>query len=1633
MNGFVIYSMGDHEFLRLALLGLSHAFEQGAASLAKIGLMLSLLAILWQGIWNPGKIEFKNFFMSFFMIFILFGKQVEVVLIHNDGAGADSMPPIPIGIALGATLATNFGHNLANSMRDFYHTTYVPGSIRTGDYRLMLSSDGHGETAKVAGNGLTPLRELMKLKFDGQSDPFNSIATYQAANTSTGNGATKINYGSSIQNYIRDCVLKDIYNKNSVQEVNESAIANVPFAWNEMQVSYNGWATNIKVNAGRGWEQVGCGDAYTQLSGVLLSMRDIVNKKSGLDGEVNEELAKQGSAMIRQGSEEAYKIQLNGLMEYHFKKAKTLDRFASQAELMSSQAEFDAMEARRMSSAVQYSLWAEMATPLITYIEAFVFLIGPLMPFVAAFGEKGLGMLVKYFFMLIWVNTWPLLQVGVNMYLQHYINKASFQEQYHDPFSWAGYNTTFTQIESFIAMGGTLQTMVPALSLMLLYGSVHTAINLANGAQKGGGSEGANAVPKTAAPANAGKMSHGNTNSTFNAQTGGFQHASTGGSETVVGGQVHSTTAAVNQAHQNSVGASSQRMHQTTDQLQQSISKMAQQFEKSSDGKGFNVAEGSQHLRGLQAMSSWSKVFSEQNTETEGSTLSDAFILSGGAGLEAQAQLAAKLGFGMDFVKSTNEKAGVTEPSSTTGDDNTPGQTKQGGKSNDRKLGVAAKAGLEGGLSANAKVNTAVQVNQNESNTSGLSNVTSSGENNQVANTGSESNSKSQGTTKSNQKGQSTDNAWGSNASEVRASAQSWSNTRSDIATENKMAAISQGSNSQLQFTMTGMTSDNASNKTIQSLENGSWMRNSDHAVMQQAMSPEDTKAFNKFKTEGGYAPGKDGDISAFKDFAKTDAGDKHADLADNLNTSRQHQERYLDFMKENGALTSSKGEYNAAAVRFADQEFGRQLNDFEEHKFAAAGAMLEEGNRQGGGNFADWKAAADHFKGLDKLADKELSSPPVNQEGRDKAAVKPEEVATKIAAAQTATTKTGNEIDKADANTHFNPAQPPATPKLPGDVAANATKLDQKVESGTADAKKLDEKTAGMQNAREKAEPIINKALDTTAGFVSGVAEWVNGSEREQVGERLVKGGAGSNTAQIMTGGDGSHDAIRDRVAAVSNGGANNSDRKELLDTLIAKNDVQAAANEIISSDKPSEESRTLANDMMKNVNSVNEMMGSSSISESDKQFYQGLSDAVADGSMTRKEAFDALELAKGDHNVQPNGFVHNFDGFRNDIEAGHKAMDMMKEKGLENTDNYRQLESRVQTNEQWLKNNEDKVALNDAVRAYSNVTNDHGDMRNEYRGNNGMDPMQSLIHSDVGNLLNSAIKGDGATGEFSRMNLNEALAKTEERGFMESLMLGDTSQERNNDQVGRYSEMRQGLEAAQQKLEDVGNTQAAERVGQVIEQLDQASGMAGRYEGMQEMRLDSNETSNGTEVSRESFNQLHSARDNQEVEINGQSYHKAGSSDDGNGNKSVILEHTNSGGFVEQSSLSMNSDGSGDLSVTKDIQTQGASTLSTVSRESGENITPAESGIGTTAPGQQGGENATPAERGTSTSSPIQQGGENTTPAESGTGTTAPGQQGVENATPAERGTSTSSPIQQGGENTTPAESGTGTTAPG
>ncbi|HBC3404945.1 TPA: conjugal transfer protein TraG N-terminal domain-containing protein [Vibrio parahaemolyticus] len=1400
MSGFVIYSMGDPSFMRLALLGLSHAFEQGAISIAKIGLMLGLLSVFWNGIWNPGKIEFKQFFIGFFLVLILFGKSVPVTLIHADG-GADAMPDIPIGIALGGTLATTFGYTMANGLREFYHTTYVPGSAATGSYRAMIGVDGDDpSTVPVAGNGLEPLRELMKMRFTGDIDEFKAGQAY-AATAAITSGASATDLSSSVDSYIKNCVLKDLYLKNGAQEINENAMSTLPYSWDAMKVTYNGWTTEVNVDAGQGWKVMGCADAYTKIGNAIgTEWKYVAEHGASIGGNADEIQLKEGQSMLTQTSYDAWKIKVNQILQYHWKKAKAGSPWASEAELMASQAEFQAIDQRRVSTAVQYSLWSEMAIPLITYIEAFVFLIGPIMPFVVAFGEKGMGMVIKYFFLLIWVNTWPILQVGVNMYLQNAMNNASFNSTSYDAFSWAGYNTSFTELESFIAMGATLQTMVPALSLMLLYGSVHTAINLSNSASKGGGSEGAIATPKATGSADGGKLSVGQNTKAYDASAGGAVDSYNGSNAAPIGMAQNNTKTDLNNTTSTALSNATETAKQQGTKLNNAQQEMYNNMTVSGENATAAQTEAATKNEGIARANSYANTLMKTGQFTAQDAKTLGLALSGGMGVKAQAEAAAALGFG-------KQGAGVSA-----------------------KFGAAVKG--EVGVDAKSKLDAAIS--------NVASKTTQSGDNWNFANTESGSAMLSKAETLSTSRSTGQNAGFGESGSRAVEASTAWTQAQKQVEQESRAQAAIAGMSSGISYNLAGVTSTGANNKNDEKFADGSLLAGVAQKTALGSMDAEQRQKFDDFKKQGGYEPGLNGDMKALKDFSGTKDGESLKGMSSQFKTTDQYAAEYDQAIKQDVGNDKSLQARMAATGRYADNAFKDIMKNSGSQRFQAGANYLDTLNENMGGGMKQWAAAANDIRNIGAAAEAPLKNGPpptaaqdggptqqsvvaANQQGRAGAVA--------AVASQQAVIATTNPTQTHEENKNA----------VKEKVVADPTK------QGEADQvlKKADDRTGAAQNevpaiVKPLTDGIVPtaKALEPLAQSAADTGKWlnntINGTKQEQATERLAASeGVSKDIAAKITGQD-SKTQHSDLVESVSNGlrsDATDQERKEALGTLAA---AKGAETEIArlraTGDK---EDAALADTMQRNVNSVNTAMDR--VSGIDKDVLSGLANKVNSGELSLSQAnaglqmatndkYDPIKAAEGSFNVNTGGmqganqYGHKvqeaaFDRLENDIAGGRAIMSEMENKGQTATIDYQLLSSRVEQAEQFMESKKDEHTASVATSAYRD-------------GIKGSDNYNEL--SKVGNqVISDAISGKDVSA-LNKANIDTAMSGSEQKNGFMGFGTGETT---SVEQMKQYEQMRGGLVNASEALKATpGMEDAGARLESAIQKLDTQTGFDAR-----------------------------------------------------------------------------------------------------------------------------------------------------------------------------------------------------------
>jgi len=232
--------------------------------------------------------------------------------------------------------------------------------------------------------------------------------------------------------YFKNCYFEDIRNgKNptgqAVQEVNHDESVTGAFDFTKLKVTSGSWYTPYYDVNTKSYTKITCTDAYAKLGNDLSDSSPWAEEMKGRAA-IMYNMAEESQVEKVFESLTGDTANLINLYRANFVKAMMAKVGASYVELEPSerlafQQEFDAIQQRHLSQAAQSSFFLETAPALITWFECFIFLIAPLLPVFLTFGSKGIMMAGKLYSFLLAVNFWPIIQVGVNMYTNHYFNK----------------------------------------------------------------------------------------------------------------------------------------------------------------------------------------------------------------------------------------------------------------------------------------------------------------------------------------------------------------------------------------------------------------------------------------------------------------------------------------------------------------------------------------------------------------------------------------------------------------------------------------------------------------------------------------------------------------------------------------------------------------------------------------------------------------------------------------------------------------------------------------------------------------------------------------------------------------------------------------------------------------------------------------------------------------------------------------------------------------------------------------------------------------------------------------------------------------------------------------------------------
>ena len=149
-----------------------------------------------------------------------------------------------------------------------------------------------------------------------------------------------------------------------------------------------------------------------------------------------------------------------------------------------------ATQQRNTQWAAEERLFAKIVRPMMTFFEAFLFAISPLMMFAIGLGPVGIKMVGKYLLFALWIQLWKPIMAVINLYIIMAANGKLDALQ-----ALAAGNTPVPSMISlwkldliladYLGTGGMLAASTPAISLMLIYGSAITATHLAGRLQGG--------------------------------------------------------------------------------------------------------------------------------------------------------------------------------------------------------------------------------------------------------------------------------------------------------------------------------------------------------------------------------------------------------------------------------------------------------------------------------------------------------------------------------------------------------------------------------------------------------------------------------------------------------------------------------------------------------------------------------------------------------------------------------------------------------------------------------------------------------------------------------------------------------------------------------------------------------------------------------------------------------------------------------------------------------------------------------------------------------------------------------------------------------------------------------------------
>lgn len=457
---FIIYSIGDSEFLEQVLIALAMiAGVDDFGAMVQVGLAVGVFITIVSAIAKGGRsIEFQHVLLGYILWATMFVPTATVNIEDTYTGDIRTVDNVPMGPAAAGGIISLVGYKIT----ELFEIAYGPIIPKVTD---------------------TEFSESLKILNDIRNKASTS-GIWRGLNNDAGGGFVDLR--RSWVNYMKDCTLKKI-------DLGMMTPDELTTGQYQASLQFNStlFGTRLYILPGDGIGQdFNCTNAWIELDNITQFGGNTIEAFNAVLGFDTNNLAIGESSQTK--TQNALDALLGaGIASQTYMEVAVLEPILMQAasgkydqlqDLAGATMINQAIQQRNTSWAAEQTLFMTIVRPMLAFFEAFIYAIAPIMAFVIVLGPKGMQLAAKYFTLIIWIQLWmPLLSI-VNLYI--YTAASRKMDAYalmggHNWDSFYALNAAADTMQTWIATGGLLASSTPAIALMLIYGSAVTATHLA--------------------------------------------------------------------------------------------------------------------------------------------------------------------------------------------------------------------------------------------------------------------------------------------------------------------------------------------------------------------------------------------------------------------------------------------------------------------------------------------------------------------------------------------------------------------------------------------------------------------------------------------------------------------------------------------------------------------------------------------------------------------------------------------------------------------------------------------------------------------------------------------------------------------------------------------------------------------------------------------------------------------------------------------------------------------------------------------------------------------------------------------------------------------------------------------------